>query len=1103
MLTPGYGAVASVVALTGATAMTGTATVGWRINQRRRALAAATNVISHQLKAPVVIEKARWRGRPVGEVVEVTLRYTELAAIGYGELLPAQLVLACSKAFGRPFRTVHQTPAKSRIRLAAATVHPAADLTEAEKQQQRVRGVVSETFGSDAAVADVVTGQDHSITRFTVHYRSAAAKVTVAAIRRRITNAVGDRLDGRWKADFSLQNDTVTFTRRPPLPTYYPRPTDPIPARNDPAFNLLPQAVNEEGHVQHWDIAGISAHMLRCGRTRSGKTISLIGDAVEAARRGFRVLVLDPKRTEFLGLRNWPNVELVATRVPDQVALVHLLWLEMEDRYRRIEEEGAHETDFDPILFIIDEYRQLHANVKAWWSGIKVTGMPSECPVFEEIGSLLRMAAACRIHVDLATQRPDAEFLKGEALAVDTPIPTPTGWTTMGELQVGQQVLDEDGRPVRVAATTAVSIGRPCYRLTFSDGTSLVADEDHLWAAKDASRRAAIASPYRPMARHQRFPGHPFLERRLAELPSDDRPVLVSELERELGFGRVSLLRRRIHQGRWQLASFPSASDDSGRFAGRLYSRTALIESLLNELRSPVPTGRQHGPRIVPTKVIAGSVHVGEGHNWSIDTVSGLDLPEVELPIDPWLLGYWLGDGSRGAATIATADEEVLERIRRLGYRVTHYARYNYGVSTGPRGGWNRPSLQRSLRECGLLHNKHVPPIYLRASDAQRAELLAGLLDSDGTCSVRGRGRPRLSAQVSFTNTNPLLVEGVRELAASLGYIPTVRKVRPAGVEKVPSSVAFGRRTSAAWAVRFTPDRQVFGIRRKQEILERALVTGTTNGRRPRYVVRVEKVPTVPVRCITVDSPTHLYLAGRSFIPTHNCRDNFSARAAAGRLSPDGAQMMFDSQHIGVAIPANVRGRGTMIGVDDRPGEVQFLYTPDPRKARSPEDLALLEALRPVTTTWPRQAIQLPDVSEFAEELAEGKKTSLEWEQVLRGRFIPWKVDLEHPEPDFRAVADPDRGFVDDPSDRQDPTDDEYEPTDDGYQRPTVTHAGAVEVGDLITVQDGQAWVCVADVSELDDGYMQFRWRNDDDDTGDLLTSAEEILEVRKPANDE
>ncbi|GAY19279.1 replicative DNA helicase [Mycobacterium sp. shizuoka-1] len=69
----------------------------------------------------------------------------------------------------------------------------------------------------------------------------------------------------------------------------------------------------------------------------------------------------------------------------------------------------------------------------------------------------------------------------GKALALDTPLPTPTGWTTMGEVQVGDYLIDADGRPTRVVAATDVMVGRPCYEVEFSDGTVIVADAEHQW----------------------------------------------------------------------------------------------------------------------------------------------------------------------------------------------------------------------------------------------------------------------------------------------------------------------------------------------------------------------------------------------------------------------------------------------------------------------------------------------------------------------------------------------------------------------------------------------------------------------------------------------
>ncbi|TLG18080.1 replicative DNA helicase [Nocardia cyriacigeorgica] len=69
----------------------------------------------------------------------------------------------------------------------------------------------------------------------------------------------------------------------------------------------------------------------------------------------------------------------------------------------------------------------------------------------------------------------------GKALALDTPLPTPRGWTTMGEIEVGDELLGPDGRSTRVVATTDVMTDRPCYEVEFSDGTVLVADEEHQW----------------------------------------------------------------------------------------------------------------------------------------------------------------------------------------------------------------------------------------------------------------------------------------------------------------------------------------------------------------------------------------------------------------------------------------------------------------------------------------------------------------------------------------------------------------------------------------------------------------------------------------------
>ncbi len=79
----------------------------------------------------------------------------------------------------------------------------------------------------------------------------------------------------------------------------------------------------------------------------------------------------------------------------------------------------------------------------------------------------------------------------GKALALDTPLPTPTGWTTMGDVAVGDELLSADGRPTRVVAATGVMLARPCYEVEFSDGTVIVADAAHQWPTYGGIRTSA------------------------------------------------------------------------------------------------------------------------------------------------------------------------------------------------------------------------------------------------------------------------------------------------------------------------------------------------------------------------------------------------------------------------------------------------------------------------------------------------------------------------------------------------------------------------------------------------------------------------------------
>ena len=86
----------------------------------------------------------------------------------------------------------------------------------------------------------------------------------------------------------------------------------------------------------------------------------------------------------------------------------------------------------------------------------------------------------------------------GKALALDTPLPTPTGWTTMGEVRVGDHLIGADGKPTQVVAATEVMHGRPCYEVEFDDGEVIVADENHQWLTWNSPRARVLRTGSAP-----------------------------------------------------------------------------------------------------------------------------------------------------------------------------------------------------------------------------------------------------------------------------------------------------------------------------------------------------------------------------------------------------------------------------------------------------------------------------------------------------------------------------------------------------------------------------------------------------------------------------
>lgn len=343
----------------------------------------------------------------------------------------------------------------------------------------------------------------------------------------------------------------------------------------------------------------------------------------------------------------------------------------------------------------------------------------------------------------------------GKALALDTLIPTPDGFTTQGELQVGDSIFDGQGKICKVRNVGAVLIDRPVRRVTFGNGEIVYADAAHEWVTRDCRGRVKIR----------------------------ETDEIMSSLHRK-----------------W-----------------------------LN----------------------------GKTKNHSVES-HGIELEERnDLPIEPYVLGVWLGGGDSDGGGTTISDREIINGIssaRELRAQTPRPDRADRYTIIG---------LKPTLRRQSLLKNKHIPPVYLRASRKQRIELLTGLMDTDGYISEDGL--------CEFVNTNKKLMEGFYELICSLGY-------KSSGF-KTSRALLYGKDCGPKYRIHFYPKELVFTVKRK---LERYKVAHPRAHR--VYITSVDKVSSKPVRCIEVDSKDGTYSFGKTMLPTHNSTlaqiINFSAYLA-------------------------------------------------------------------------------------------------------------------------------------------------------------------------------------------------------------------------------
>ena len=142
---------------------------------------------------------------------------------------------------------------------------------------------------------------------------------------------------------------------------------------------------------------------------------------------------------------------------------------------------------------------------------------------------------------------------------------------------------------------------------------------------------------------------------------------------------------------------------------------------------------------------------------------TGVEFQNKQIDFDPYIIGFWLGDGSQRDPVISTQDSRILyylfKEMPKYNLSVNYQSGYDYRISSSIPKGENK--LLKTLQKYNLINNKHIPFDYKVNDRKNRLELLAGLIDSDGYADNKG---------YEITQKNKILAEDIVFLCRSLGY---------------------------------------------------------------------------------------------------------------------------------------------------------------------------------------------------------------------------------------------------------------------------------------------------------------------------------------------
>lgn len=373
-------------------------------------------------RSPITLRRARWRAL---RLHMLDLQYGPEIIGDIDPALRHEVQQWVNHKLGEPYAAAWDY-SRNRVKF---TLIPERDrrhddeTPEAEASEQQgaieTRGneVVKASLGAGASV-DVDYDADGSALSFTIDYPTTRRDIS-AKFRTSVLTEINLKIPGGpWRARWDFENNRVYVERATPLPRMAR-----FPLGDDLQFSRRGQllcAITEDGPlVWNTDQNTGTPHGLISGATGAGKTVLMRAIALGALRADWRVLAIDPKETDWIGMEDWPGFEAVALVEHQWVLVVDAVYAEMMRRLRLVRRAKRAKRAmpvFEPILLIVDEMIDFYQRLASLWSAMKAADDSLKGTLHPAWIKLLLLgvkARAADIHLLFGSQRPDVEFISG------------------------------------------------------------------------------------------------------------------------------------------------------------------------------------------------------------------------------------------------------------------------------------------------------------------------------------------------------------------------------------------------------------------------------------------------------------------------------------------------------------------------------------------------------------------------------------------------------------------------------------------------------------------------------------------------------------------